>query len=87
MVINRNYWFQQQAAATTVYTAVAGELDNVTGLYFNNCFYCAPSELSRDEDLAWEVFTLSLRIIEERMGQDSVKKYMDKCKSRLTCAK
>ncbi|KPI92886.1 WW domain-containing oxidoreductase [Papilio xuthus] len=73
----------QQAAATTVYTAVASELDNVTGLYFNNCYYCAPSELSRDEDLAWEVFTLSLKTIEERMGSDGIQKYIDKCMTRL----
>ncbi|CAH2076852.1 unnamed protein product, partial [Iphiclides podalirius] len=70
----------QQAAATTVYVATANELSGVTGLYFNNCFYCADSELARDKDIAWEIFGFSLKIIAERMGTDVIQKYIDKCK-------
>ncbi|XP_068632667.1 WW domain-containing oxidoreductase isoform X2 [Battus philenor] len=69
----------QQAAATTVYAATASELKGVTGLYFNNCFYCAESELARDKDIAGEIFTMSLKMIEERMETDITKKFNNKC--------
>ncbi|GBP18402.1 WW domain-containing oxidoreductase [Eumeta japonica] len=59
---------KQQAAATTVYVAVAPELEEVTGLYFNNCFYCEESALAKDKDIAEEVFKMSVKIIEQRMG-------------------
>ncbi|CAK1600778.1 unnamed protein product [Parnassius mnemosyne] len=70
----------QQAAATTVYVATASELSAVTGLYFNNCFYCPASELARDKDIAWEIFAISLKMIADRMGTDAILKYIDKCK-------
>ncbi|XP_038214899.1 WW domain-containing oxidoreductase-like [Zerene cesonia] len=68
----------QQAAATTVYVATASELDGVTGLYFNNCFYCEESALARDKEISNEVFSLSLQMIKARMGSDDIKKYLDK---------
>lgn len=68
----------QQAAATTVYAATASELEGVTGLYFNNCFYCEESTLARDKDIAHEVFAMSLKMIADRMGTDTIQKYVDK---------
>ncbi|XP_050668741.1 WW domain-containing oxidoreductase isoform X1 [Leptidea sinapis] len=68
----------QQAAATTVYVATAAELEGVTGLYFNNCFYCEDSALARDEEIAKAVFSISLKMIVERMGPTDIKMYLDK---------
>ncbi|XP_075974265.1 WW domain-containing oxidoreductase [Anticarsia gemmatalis] len=68
----------QQAAATTIYAATAAELEGVTGLYFNNCFYCEESALARDKDIAHEVFAMSLKMIAERMGTENIQKYLDK---------
>ncbi|XP_049868399.1 WW domain-containing oxidoreductase [Pectinophora gossypiella] len=68
----------QQAAATTVYVATAPELDGVTGLYFNNCFYCEESALAQDDDIMEEVFAMSLRLIADRVGTDGIQKYYDK---------
>lgn len=68
----------QQGAATTVYVATASELEGVTGLYFNNCFYCEESVLARDKDIAKEVFAISLQNIEHRMGSDFINEYLDK---------
>ncbi|XP_028169074.1 WW domain-containing oxidoreductase isoform X2 [Ostrinia furnacalis] len=68
----------QQAAATTVYVATDTDLDGVTGLYFNNCFYCQESELARDKDIANEVFAISLRMITQRVGAEHIQKYVDK---------
>lgn len=68
----------QQAAATTVYVATASELEGVTGLYFNNCFYCEEASLARDKDIAHEVFSISLDMIEERVGRENIEKYFEK---------
>ncbi|CAH1646503.1 unnamed protein product [Spodoptera littoralis] len=68
----------QQAAATTVYAATAPELQGVTGLYFNNCFYCEESAMARDKNIAHEVFALSLKMIADRVGTEDLKKYMNK---------
>ncbi|CAH2108517.1 unnamed protein product [Euphydryas editha] len=68
----------QQAAATTVYVATASELEGVTGLYFNNCFYCEEASLARDKDIAKEVFSISLGMIEERVGRENIEKYFEK---------
>ncbi|XP_013185278.2 WW domain-containing oxidoreductase [Amyelois transitella] len=68
----------QQAAATTVYVATCDDLDGVTGLYFNNCFYCEESALAKDQDIANEVFSMSLKLIKERMGPEGIEKYFEK---------
>ncbi|KAG6445734.1 WW domain-containing oxidoreductase [Manduca sexta] len=68
----------QQAAATTVYVATAAELDGVTGLYFNNCFYCEESALARDKEIAYEVFSMSLKNIVDKVGSEHIQKYCDK---------
>ncbi|XP_032515332.2 WW domain-containing oxidoreductase [Danaus plexippus] len=68
----------QQAAATTVYVATASELEGVTGLYFNNCFYCEESTLARDRDISHEVFSISLKMIQERMGTEYIEGFVQK---------
>ncbi|XP_076339672.1 WW domain-containing oxidoreductase [Tachypleus tridentatus] len=53
----------QQAAATSVYCATAPELDDVGGMYFNNCCRCQPSKSADDADFAKELWTLSDNMI------------------------
>lgn len=76
--LSRNWWFYrllfalvrpftkslQQAASTTVYCATVPELTGLTGVYFNNCFLCEPSKLSQNEELAKDLWVLSLKIVE-----------------------
>ncbi|KAJ8721338.1 hypothetical protein PYW07_002113 [Mythimna separata] len=68
----------QQAAATTVYAATAAELEGVTGLYFNNCFYCEESAMARDKNIAHELFAMTLKIVAARVGAEGLQKYLDK---------
>ncbi|KAF9423080.1 hypothetical protein HW555_001384 [Spodoptera exigua] len=77
----------QQAAATTVYAATAPELRGVTGLYFNNCFYCEESAMARDKNIAHEIFALSLKMIAARVGTDDLKKYMNKFNTTQSLSK
>ncbi|ROJ64719.1 WW domain-containing oxidoreductase, partial [Anabarilius grahami] len=57
---------QQQGAATTVYCAVAPELEGIGGMYFNNCFRCLPSPQAQDTTAALSLWELSERLIQER---------------------
>lgn len=57
---------QQQGAATTVYCAVAPELEGIGGMYFNNCFRCLPSPQAQDPTAALSLWELSERLIQER---------------------
>ncbi|TNN70927.1 WW domain-containing oxidoreductase [Liparis tanakae] len=57
---------QQQGAATTVYCAVAPELEGVGGMYFNNCFRCLPSAQAQDQSSAASLWELSERLVAER---------------------
>lgn len=75
--ISRNWWVYrllfalvrpftkslQQAAATTVYCATAHDLDNVGGMYFNNCCRCKPSTSSDNSELAKKLWDLSESMI------------------------
>ncbi|XP_056595588.1 WW domain-containing oxidoreductase [Triplophysa dalaica] len=56
----------QQGAATTVYCAVAPELEGLGGMYFNNCFRCLPSPQAQDPTAALSLWELSERLIQER---------------------
>ncbi|XP_019565363.3 WW domain-containing oxidoreductase [Aedes albopictus] len=74
----RNWWFYrllftivrpftkslQQAASTTIYCATAPELNGFTGLYFNNCYVCDPSGLSKNERMQQSLWMLSEKMIE-----------------------
>ncbi|XP_055385854.1 WW domain-containing oxidoreductase [Condylostylus longicornis] len=63
----------EQASSTTVYCATATELFGLTGLYFNNCFFCEPSKLAQNDNLAEQLWTLSEticnRIINEKVNE------------------
>lgn len=63
--------FQQQGAATTVYCAVAPELEGLGGMYFNNCCRCLPSEEAQSEETARALWELSERLIQDRLGSPS----------------
>ncbi|KAK3525935.1 hypothetical protein QTP70_011025, partial [Hemibagrus guttatus] len=58
----------QQGAATTVYCAVAPELEGLGGMYFNNCFRCVPSAQAQDPSNALSLWELSERLVQERSG-------------------
>ncbi|CAB1441030.1 unnamed protein product [Pleuronectes platessa] len=58
-----NQW--QQGAATTVYCAVAPELEGLGGMYFNNCFRCLPSMQAQDQGCAARLWELSERLVAE----------------------
>nr|XP_019565363.2 WW domain-containing oxidoreductase-like [Aedes albopictus] len=74
----RNWWFYRllftivrpftkslrQAASTTIYCATAPELNGFTGLYFNNCYICDPSGLSKNERMQQSLWMLSEKMIE-----------------------
>lgn len=61
-------FLQQQGAATTVYCAVAPELEGLGGMYFNNCFRCVPSAQAQDPSSALSLWELSERLVQERSG-------------------
>ncbi|XP_039512631.1 WW domain-containing oxidoreductase-like [Pimephales promelas] len=61
----------QQGAATTVYCAVAPELEGIGGMYFNNCFRCLPSPQAQDTAAALSLWELSERLIQERSTSPS----------------
>ncbi|XP_029290140.1 WW domain-containing oxidoreductase [Cottoperca gobio] len=56
----------QQGAATTVYCAVAPELEGLGGMYFNNCFRCLPSIQAQDQSSAASLWELSERLVADR---------------------
>ncbi|XP_026569913.1 WW domain-containing oxidoreductase isoform X1 [Pseudonaja textilis] len=59
----------QQGAATTVYCAVAAELEGLGGMYFNNCCRCVPSQQAQNGTDAAALWELSEKLIEERIGR------------------
>ncbi|CAB3257768.1 unnamed protein product [Arctia plantaginis] len=52
-----------EAAQTSIYLAVASELDNVSGKYFSDCRQKLPSKISRDPELAKKLFAESERLV------------------------
>eukprot|EP00066_Takifugu_rubripes_P015959 XP_011605225.1 PREDICTED: WW domain-containing oxidoreductase isoform X5 [Takifugu rubripes] len=56
----------QQGAATTVYCALAPELEGLGGMYFNNCFRCLPSAQAQDQSSAASLWQLSEQLVTER---------------------
>lgn len=53
----------QQACSTSIYCAVASELEGIGGSYFNNCFRCRPSKAAEDLELAGKVWEISERMV------------------------
>lgn len=70
---------QQQAAATSVYCATANELTGLSGLYYNNCFFCEPSKLSQSSTLQQQLWQLSEHLVEdilqEKIGETKWKSF------------
>ncbi|XP_052232695.1 WW domain-containing oxidoreductase-like isoform X2 [Dreissena polymorpha] len=81
--IQKHWWFyrllfymarpftksMQQGAATTVYCTVAPEMQNVGGMYFNNCCRCPTSSAGCDEELAKALWDISEKILRKRIGR------------------
>ena len=58
----------QQGAATTIYAAVAPELQGLGGRYFNNCFLTQPHAKALDVDLQEKLWAISIEMIRSCMG-------------------
>ena len=54
----------QQSTSTSIYCAIAPELEKIGGLYFNNCWFCKPSQLSLDQLLQDKLWIISDEIID-----------------------
>lgn len=81
--LQRNWWFyrllfavvrpftksKQQGAATTVYCATSKDLEEVGGMYFNNCCPCQPSDEAMDEKLAQKLWAVSDNILMDRLNR------------------
>eukprot|EP00064_Thunnus_orientalis_P011080 superscaffoldBa00001566_g11110 len=67
-------WDNQQGAATTVYCAVAPELEGLGGMYFNNCFRCLPSIQAQDQSSAASLWELSERLVAESLNTAPLRK-------------
>lgn len=79
--LSRNWWFYrlifavvrpftkslQQASSTTIYCATSVELTGLTGIYFNNCYFCEPSKAAQSEYLSDTLWKLSEEIIERTL--------------------
>lgn len=65
-------FLQQQAASTSVFCATAPELKGVTGVYFNNCYRCNPSNMALDPDLAARLWSVSQEMIINIMKKDKL---------------
>ncbi|CAD7086448.1 unnamed protein product [Hermetia illucens] len=84
--LSRNYWIYrllfavvrpftkslQQGASTTVYCATADELKGLTGLYFNNCFFCEPSKLAQNDAMAESLWKISEEMIASRLNRKAM---------------
>lgn len=63
--------FKQQGAATTVFAATCKELEDVGGMYFNNCWVCEPSPLVQSREFCEKVYQLGEQILVQKMGEDA----------------
>lgn len=59
------FFFQQQAASTSVYCATALELTGITGQYYNNCFFCEPSKRAQNDEMADGLWAESETIVKK----------------------
>ncbi|XP_015601890.1 WW domain-containing oxidoreductase [Cephus cinctus] len=62
----------QQAASTTVFCATAPELEGATGIYFNNCYRCDPSNAALDPALAIRLWNISQEMIISIVKRDKL---------------
>lgn len=61
--------FQAQAAATTIYCATASELTGFTGQYYNNCYFCQPSQAALNEEMATSLWETSERMVRQILDE------------------
>lgn len=66
------FCLQEQGASTSVYVATSLALDQVGGLYFNNCCRCSPSKSAQDQKLATALWNLTDTIIQESLDNSDV---------------
>ncbi|XP_065213888.1 WW domain-containing oxidoreductase [Planococcus citri] len=53
----------QQAASTSVFCSTSPSLNKMSGLYFNNCQICDPSDKAKDRQLAQQLWVLSENLL------------------------
>lgn len=58
-----------------MYAATALELEGVSGIYLNNCYYCETSKLGQSETLAKDLWDISLKMIRAKMGDNELPDY------------
>ncbi|XP_064610463.1 WW domain-containing oxidoreductase-like [Liolophura sinensis] len=83
--LSRNWWLyrllfylarpftksMQQGAATSLFCAIAQELEGVGGLYFNNCCPCRPSDYCFQDNLSKKLWDISEKMLADRMSPDN----------------
>lgn len=57
-----------EGAQTSIYLAVAPELDNVSGKYFTDCHVATPSRKALDSDIADKLWELSEKIVYKKLS-------------------
>lgn len=62
----------QQAASTSIYCATVPELQGATGVYFNNCFRCEPSNAALNPSLASRLWNVSQEMIINIVKRDKL---------------
>ncbi|KAK0179882.1 hypothetical protein PV327_005593 [Microctonus hyperodae] len=62
----------QQAASTSIYCATVPELQGATGVYFNNCFRCEPSNAALNLSLASRLWNVSQEMIINIVKRDKL---------------
>ncbi|XP_012274614.1 WW domain-containing oxidoreductase isoform X3 [Orussus abietinus] len=65
-------WPSEQAASTSVFCATAPELEGATGVYFNNCYRCEPSNAALDPTLATRLWNVSQEMIISVVKRDKL---------------
>jgi len=67
----------QQGAATSVYCALATELEQVTGTYFDDCRVKEASAATNDSKIAARLWEVTEKLINEAIGGNKTEKLTD----------
>lgn len=51
--------------------ATCKELEDVGGMYFNNCWVCEPSKLAQSMEFCEKVYQLGERVLLEKLGAEA----------------
>lgn len=54
-----------------MFVATCKELEDVGGMYFNNCWVCEPSNLAQSMEFCDKVYQLGERVLLEKLGPDA----------------